>query len=180
MIIPLSVRDYRKTSYCYLVSQSCPTLSDPMDCSPPSRLLCAWDSPGKNTGVGCHALLQGIFPTRALNTCLLHWQTDSLPLGHLGRPAEKCMCWDFTHACVRTHAHTHPHVYTACLHLRTDQLSLPREDEAFGVPVPLLFPPRFLFTFLRFCCWLHGVSPKVCSCRGPCDYGPSEPGSSQA
>ena len=46
-------------------------------------------SPGKNTGAGCHALLQGIFPTRALNTRLLHWQTDSLPLGHLGSPTEK-------------------------------------------------------------------------------------------
>ena len=29
----------------------------------PARLLCPWNSPGKNTGVGCHALLQGIFPT---------------------------------------------------------------------------------------------------------------------
>ena len=35
--------------------QSCSTLCDPMDC----RLLCPWDSPGENTGVGCHALLQG-------------------------------------------------------------------------------------------------------------------------
>ena len=33
-------------------------------------LLCPWDSPGKNTGVGCHALLQGIFPTQGLNLCL--------------------------------------------------------------------------------------------------------------
>ena len=39
------------------VAQSCPTLSDPMDCSL-TRLLCPWDSPGKNTGVGCHCLLQ--------------------------------------------------------------------------------------------------------------------------
>ena len=37
--------------------QSCPTLCDPMDCSLP-RLLCPWDCPGKNTGVGCHFLLQ--------------------------------------------------------------------------------------------------------------------------
>ena len=36
--------------------------SNTMDCSPP-RLLCPWDSPGKNTGVGCHVLLQGIFLT---------------------------------------------------------------------------------------------------------------------
>ena len=38
----------------------------------PTRLLCPWDSPGKNTGEGCHALLQGIFPTQVLNPRLLH------------------------------------------------------------------------------------------------------------
>jgi len=37
--------------------QSCPTLCDPIDSSP-TRLPCPWDSPGKNTGVGCHFLLQ--------------------------------------------------------------------------------------------------------------------------
>ena len=42
-------------SNCELLS--CPTLCNPMDCSPP-RLLCLWNSPGKNTGVGCHFLLQ--------------------------------------------------------------------------------------------------------------------------
>ena len=49
----------------------------------PTRLLCPWDSPGKNTGVGCHALFQGIFPTQGSNPCLLHllhWQASSLPL----------------------------------------------------------------------------------------------------
>ena len=42
-----------------------------------TRLLCPWDSPGKNTGVGCCALLQGIFPTQGSNPhlwCLLHWR----------------------------------------------------------------------------------------------------------
>ena len=38
----------------------------------PARLLCPWDFPGKNTGVGCHFLLQGIFPTQELNLGLLH------------------------------------------------------------------------------------------------------------
>ena len=38
----------------------------------PTRLLCPWDSPGKNTGVGCHALLQRIFPTQGSNPGLLH------------------------------------------------------------------------------------------------------------
>ena len=49
-------------------------------------LLCPWDSPGKKTGVGCHALLQGIFLTQGLNSGLLHWQVDSLPLSHQGNP----------------------------------------------------------------------------------------------
>ena len=44
-----------------------------------ARFLCTWDSPGKNTEVGCYALLQGIFPTQGLNPyllCLLHWQVS--------------------------------------------------------------------------------------------------------
>ena len=45
----------------------------------PARLLCPWDSPGKKTGVGCHFLLQGIFPTQRSDLCLLHGQADSLP-----------------------------------------------------------------------------------------------------
>ena len=43
----------------------------------PARLLCPWHSPGKNTGVGCHVLLQAIFPTQGSNPCLLsllYWQ----------------------------------------------------------------------------------------------------------
>ena len=50
--------------------QSCLTLFDPMDCSPLATLLVPWDSPGKNTGVGCHAFLQGLFPTQGLTPCL--------------------------------------------------------------------------------------------------------------
>ena len=41
------------------------------------------DYEGKNTGVVCHFLFQGIFPTQGLNLSLLHWQADSLPLSHL-------------------------------------------------------------------------------------------------
>ena len=43
----------------------------------PTRLLCPWGSPDKNTGVGCHFLLQGIFPTWRSNLSLLHWQARS-------------------------------------------------------------------------------------------------------
>ena len=49
-----------------LVAQSCLTLRDTMDYSPPGSSV-QGDSPGQNTGVGCHALLQGIFPTQGLN-----------------------------------------------------------------------------------------------------------------
>ena len=52
----------------------------------PTRLLCPWNFPDKNTRVGCHFLLQGVFLIQALNPHLpplLHWQVDSLPLYHL-------------------------------------------------------------------------------------------------
>ena len=55
----------------------------------PTRLLCPWHFPGKNTGVGCHVLLQEIFPIQWPNShllCLSHWQADSLPLYHLENP----------------------------------------------------------------------------------------------
>ena len=51
----------------------------------PARLLCPWDSPGMNTGVGCHALLQGnLSESNPSLLCVLHWQMDSLPLCHVG------------------------------------------------------------------------------------------------
>ena len=53
-----------------LAAQSWQTLCDPMDYS--SDYSVHWGSPGKNTGVGCHDLLQGIFPTQGLNPGLLH------------------------------------------------------------------------------------------------------------
>ena len=49
-----------------------------------ARLLCPWDFPGKNTGVGCHLLLQGIFSTKGLNPSVVHGQVHSLPLSHMG------------------------------------------------------------------------------------------------
>ena len=50
------------------------------------KLFCPWDSPGKNAGVGCHALLQGIFLTQGSNAHFLHWQASSLPLVPPGKP----------------------------------------------------------------------------------------------
>ena len=51
---------------CAVLSRSVTSLCDPMDCSPPGSLAHG-DSPGKNIGVDCHALLQGIFPTQGSN-----------------------------------------------------------------------------------------------------------------
>ena len=45
-----------------------------------------WDFPGEDTGLGCYLLLQGVFPIQGLNLSLLHWQADSSPLSHQGRP----------------------------------------------------------------------------------------------
>ena len=69
-----------------LVVQSCPTLCDPMNCSLPAFSV-GGDSPGKNTGVGCHALLQGIFPTQRLNPGLPHCRQILYHLSHQGNPS---------------------------------------------------------------------------------------------
>ena len=52
----------------------------------PARLLCPWNSPGKNTGVGCHSLLQGIFPTQGLNLGLSHCRWILYCLTHQESP----------------------------------------------------------------------------------------------
>ena len=63
---------------CFKLLLSCAQLfCDLMNWAPLIGLLCPWDSPGKNTRVDSHFLLQGIFPTQGSNPCLLHWQADS-------------------------------------------------------------------------------------------------------
>ena len=79
-----------------LVTKSWPTLGDLIDCSPPGSSLCLWYFPGKNIGVGCHFLLQGIFPTLGWTLCLLHRQADSLLLSHQGS-------LEITLLCLRSH-----------------------------------------------------------------------------
>ena len=64
-----------------LVAQSCLTLCDPIDYSPPGSSIYE-DSPGKNTGVDGYAFLEGTFPTQGSNlclSCLLNWQVNPLP-----------------------------------------------------------------------------------------------------
>ena len=73
--------------YTHLCSftHSCPTLCNPMDCSPPGSSVHV-DSPDKNTGVDSQALLQGIFPTQGLNSGLLHCRQILYHLSHQGSP----------------------------------------------------------------------------------------------
>ena len=77
------VQPFPKDSLSLLVIQLQPSCSVMSDCLPPhkvqpARLLCPWDFPGKNIGVGCHFLYQGIFSTQGSNPSLLHWQANSL------------------------------------------------------------------------------------------------------
>ena len=51
-----------------------------------ARLLCPWNSPGKNTDMGCHALIQGIFPTQGSNPSLPHCKQILYHLSHWGSP----------------------------------------------------------------------------------------------
>ena len=68
----------------FIVSESvsCSVMSNSL----PTMLLCPWNSPGRNTGVGCHFLLQGIFPTQGSNLGLLHCRQILYYLSHKGSP----------------------------------------------------------------------------------------------
>ena len=83
-----------RINVCVKLLQSCPALCNPMDCP--------WDSPGKNTGVGCHALLQGIFPTEGLNPTHTHTHTTHAYTPH-------------THTTNIPHTY-HKHTHTADMH----------------------------------------------------------------
>ena len=77
---------------CCSVTQSGPTLWDPVDCSLPGFSVCGI-FPGNNTGASCCFLLQGIFLTQGLKPSLLGlmpWQADSLPLAPSGKPQACC------------------------------------------------------------------------------------------
>ena len=76
---------WKSPAFCRKVKvvQSCLTFCDPMDYNPPASSV-PGDSPSKNTGVGCHSLLQGIFPTQVLNPGLLHCRKILYCLSHQG------------------------------------------------------------------------------------------------
>ena len=73
-----------------LVAQSCLTLCNPVDSTPPGSSVHG-NSPGKNTGVGSHALFQGTFPTQGLNPGLPHCRRILYLLSHQGRIDDNTM-----------------------------------------------------------------------------------------
>ena len=78
----------------------------------PHGSFCPWSFTGKNTGVGCHSLLQAIFLTQSSNPpllCLLHWQVDYLPLVPPEKPYIICVC-----VCVCVCVHTNIHTRKYC------------------------------------------------------------------
>ena len=88
-------------------------------------LLCPWDSPGKNTGMGCHALLQGIFRTQGSNLGLLHCGQILYHLSHQGSPFKirhgnyLCPSVDDWIKCgMCTHIHTHTLEYYSAMKRR--------------------------------------------------------------
>ena len=82
-------------SQCVCVCVSCSIGSDSLwpHRLYPTRLLCPWDSPSKNTGMGCHSLLQGIFPTKGSDPCLLHCWQILYHLSHEGSPQFSIRPW---------------------------------------------------------------------------------------
>ena len=84
--LPFMNWHHRDMCMCAWMLQLCLTLQP----HGPARLLCPWGSPGKNTWVGCHALLHGIPPTQGFNPhllCLLHCRQILYPLSYLGYTA---------------------------------------------------------------------------------------------
>ena len=75
--------------------QSSPTLCNPVDCRPSGSSVHGVLEARTLQAVGCHALLQGIFPTQGMNLrllCFLHWQAVSLPMSHLGSLVSLTKC----------------------------------------------------------------------------------------
>ena len=102
-----------------LVTQPCLTLCDPMDCSPTDCSV-HWDSPGKNIGVSCHALLQSIFPTQWLNPGLLLYRWILYHLSHQGSQRKidimynsKAMTWIWTKVAIATTQSTNHYMIIA-------------------------------------------------------------------
>ena len=101
-------------------------LCDLMDCS---LLLCFWNFPGKNAGIGFHSLLQGIFPTLVSNPRLLHRRNILYCLSQLGNPNGKFKVQSLSHVRLSATLGTAP--YQA-----PPSMGFSRQEYWSGVPLP--------------------------------------------
>ena len=125
-----------------LITQSCSTLCNPMYCSLPGCSVHG-HSPGKNAGVGCHALLQGIFPTQGSNPALPHCRQIFLPSVPPGKPAFSCFCL----------SEQHQHL-SSCINQK------PRSHSWDFLPLDLLsLQNSTCHSTLRICTFLYLPSP---------------------
>ena len=137
----------------YMCAQSCSTLCDPHGLQP-TRLLCPWHSPGKNTGVGCHFLLLGTFSTQGWNLRLLH-----LPPVLAGRFFTTSAIWEalsfLIHSIFLTYIYiyTHAHIWYFCWNLIWFNLL---SDTLQTLSDNLHNPKREIFLFIRL--WVNSDS----------------------
>ena len=173
-----------------LVAQSCPTLCSPMDYSQPGSSVNE-DSPGKNTGVGCHALLQGIFPTQESNPCLPPCRQILYHLSHQGSPrilewVTYCSPgylphWGIVYVCMYIYVCMCVYIYIHTA--KSLQLCLTLWDPVDGSPpgstIPGILQTRTLECLFFSNAWKWKVKVKLLSCptlSNPMDCSP--PGSS--
>ena len=125
-----------------LVAQLCPTLCDPMDCSPPGSSVLG-DSPGKNIGLGCHFLLQGNSSNSHIRVFCIG--RGILPLSHLGSP--RARPWPR-----KTAEEWLEHVYDTIIFLQKLQEAATLQPHLFCFN--LIYMETYLLVFiLSYCKW---------------------------
>ena len=150
------------------------TLCNPMDTTEPARLPFPWDSPGKNTGVGCHALLQVIFPTQGLNrhhmspalaggffTTRIMWEAPSCHHKSISSQALWSMDWNALKPWEWSKAKLHFNDFRTILALEWVLLELPVIClERLVIPYPSWFMAKcFRFTGVFPCLKFTESSP---------------------
>ena len=150
-----------------LVVQSCPTLCNPMDCSPPGSSVHG-NSPGKNTGLGCHALLQGIFPTQGSSPGLPHCRWI---LYHLRFKSDLCRTFqrERTSVSVLYSYLGFPNVQFVAATLYFSFLMKLKHHKIFGAPHALRFLKKWVtsdFLYPRICVFIWFIESIALSTLG--------------
>ena len=117
-----------------LFTRSCPTLCDPVDCSPPGSFV-SGNSPGRYTGVGCHALLQGILPTQGSNPGLPHCRWILYHLSHWGTLiTNKGAWWPAVHGVAKTRTQLSDFSFTFHFHALEKEMATHSSVLAWRIP----------------------------------------------